>query len=250
MIKRSIFIISILIPHLLFISSNGCSVQSTTNEEIIYSPIFKYIPPENSSTGSAKVTFAIVGASYADNVKWTQEWPFPDFSERIALDFQQILSARGFTVRGPFKSYDEMAFPDKKGSDLVLEPKLEVKFEKVTTLKDKNIHLLFSTLDSYTLSGKGMISGRVTLSLLESLSKERMWFKSIELPPVNFDWISNKEYKDPNAYVENRDISKPLGQALENIYKQIMETSWKYIDPEEMRIVKKQAEEVKAKKVY
>ena len=239
-----------LIIFSLLLLYQGCSMKSTTKEESTYIPVFQFTPPTNATAGSAEVTFAIVGASYAENTKWTEEWPFPDFSDRMALDFQQILSARGFTVRGPFKSFDEMTYPDKKGSDLVLEPKLDVKFEKKTTKEDKNVNILLSSLDSYTLSGEGTITGRVTISLLESLSKERMWFKSIELSPISFVWTSSKEYKYPGSPVENRDISKPLGQALEKIYKQIMETSWKYLDPEEMKIVKKQAEEIKAKKVY
>ncbi len=240
----------VLLIFSLLMFFQGCSMKSTVKEEATYNPSFQFTPPNNSTPGSAEVTFAIVGASFTDKEPWTQEWPLPVFSERMSLDFQQILSARGYTVRGPFKLYDEMAFPDKKGSDLVLEPSLDVQLEKTTTDHSTNINLLSSSKDTYNLSGEGILSGRVTLALLESLSKERMWFKSIELTPVSFKWESNKDYKSPNAYIENRDISKPLGQALENIYKQIMEASWKYLDPEEMKIVKRQAEEIKAKKVY
>jgi hypothetical protein len=245
---RALLINLFIITSLVY---QGCSGSTTVKEETTYTPSFKFTPSSNATPGSAEVTFAIVGASYSDKEPWTQEWPFPDFSDRMSLDFQEILSARGFTVRGPYKIYDEMTFPDKKGSDLVLEPNLKIEFNGTTNAK-KNFNILGGP-DTYSLNGTMTISGRVTLSLLESLSKERMWFKSIELSPISFNWESDKDYTTPNpGYIDNREpgVSKPLGLALESFYKQIMETSWKYLDPEEMKIVKKQSEEIRAKKVY
>ncbi|MBI3365991.1 MAG: hypothetical protein HY033_13940 [Ignavibacteriae bacterium] len=228
----------------------SCAPKATTNEDKSYVPSFHYTPTSNAVAASAEVTFAVVNASYSENQPWTSMWPFTDFSKNMGLDFQQILSSRGFTVKGPFGAYDEMTFPDKKGSDLVLQPTLDVRLDITDTKYKENVKILGS--NTYTLVGQAAIGGRVTLSLMESLSKERMWFKSIDIPREMISWEGEKEYSAPPSQADLSDpgIVKPLGPKLEAIYTKVMEAAWKYLDPEEMKLVKKQAEEIKKKKVY
>ncbi|MBI1805662.1 MAG: hypothetical protein HYR76_01270 [Ignavibacteria bacterium] len=227
----------------------GCAPKATKSEQA-YVPSFHFTPTANAPVASAEVTFAVVNASYSENQPWTTVWPFTDFSKNMGLDFQQILSARGFTVKGPFGSYDELTFPDKKGSDLVLQPTLDVRLDIVNPEARKHVGILGP--DSYTLNGQAAIGGRITLALTESLSKERMWFKSIDIPREVVSWEGEKEYPAPPNGVDPNDagITKVLGPKLEAIYTKVMQAAWNYLDPEEMKLVKKQAEEIKKKKVY
>lgn len=229
---------------------HGCTPKAATKEEAAYTPTFDYSPPTSATPASANVTFALVNATYSENQPWANQWPFTDFSKNMALDFQELLAARGFTVKGPFGSYDELAFPDKKGSDLVLQPALEVRFEVVNPKSKKHVGLLGP--DTYSLQGDASVGGRVTLSMMESLSKERMWFKSIELPRNTVRWEGSKRYEAQPAGVDFSDpaISNSVGKVMETYYRTVMEAAWKYLDPEEMKLVKKQADEIKAKKVY
>lgn len=228
----------------------GCAPKATKNEETAYVPSFHFTPASSAAAGSADVTFALVNASYSENKPWTSVWPFTDFSKNMSLDFQQLLSARGFTVRGPFGSYDEMTFPDKKGSDLVLQPTLEVSLDIIEPKYKEHINILGS--NTYSLVGQAAIGGRITLSLMESLSKERMWFKSIDVPREVVSWEGEKEYNAPpnGADLSDPGIIKPLGPKLERLYAKIMQNAWSYLDPEEMKLIKKQAEEIKKKKIY
>jgi hypothetical protein len=229
----------------------------------IYLPTFDYTPPSAASPGTAEVTFALVNAKYSEDQPWIKYSPFTEFSKNLNLDFQEALSARGFTVRGPFKTYDDMTFPDKKGSDLVLQPILEVHVKK-----DLYYEKIFLRA-SYKLKGSVTIGGRVTLSLTESLSNERMWFKSIELTDVRVPIVGQTVYPGntlgltrPEEYTEvvnatntninwsDPDIVNALGKPLEETYSKLMQMAWDYLDPEEMALVKKQAEEIKKKKVY
>jgi hypothetical protein len=234
----------------------GCAIQTATKKEepAYVPPSFSFTPPSTAPAGSADVTFAIVNASYSENQPWTGEWPFTDVSKNMSLDFQQIVSARGFSVRGPFASYDEMTFPDKKGSDLVLQPTLEIRLD-IRNVRYNEIRpplLSLQTRSTYSLRGNAVISGRVTLSLMESLSKERMWFKSVELAQTAIPIEGEKAYWTPPGGVDLSDpgIAKPLGKTMEALYAKVMQAAWNYLDPGEMRLVKKQAEEVKKKKVY
>lgn len=228
----------------------GCSTGAIQKQESEYVPSFDFTPPSTAPAGSADVTFAIVNASYSETQGWTQVYPFTEVSRNMGLDFQEIVSARGYTVRGPLNTYDEMAFPDKKGSDLVLEPRLEIRLEIINPKNHRHVQIIGN--DEYSMSSEAALSGRVTLSLNESLSRERMWFKSVELSRVVVPWQGEKRYTGPLNQVDISDpgITKPLAKPMEDFYKKVMEAAWKYLDPEEMRIVKKQAEDIKKKKVY
>jgi hypothetical protein len=242
--------LKILVLLLVLIGLVGCATTGGKKEKEAYVPSFDYTPPSSAEPGSANVTFAIVNPDYSEDEAWTRNWPFNTFVKNLNLDFQEVLNARGFNVRGPYGSYDEMTFPDKKGSDLVLQPQLDVRLEILNPRTEKNIKILSN--DTYVMKGDVAVSGRVTLSLTESLSNERMWFKSIELPQTVVNWKGEKEYLQPPPGIDLSDqgITNALGKTMEDFYKKVMQTAWDYLHPEEMAIVKKQAEEIKAKKVY
>jgi hypothetical protein len=218
-------------------------------------PIFDYTPPTNAVPNSGKVTFAIVNAHYSHEEPWTTVWPFDVFSSNLGMDFQEILAAKGFTVRGPFDSYDEMTYPDKKNSDLVLQPDIDVRVN-MTNPRLTSVLLLGNRLQADIV-----VSGRVTLSLRESLTGERMWYKSIELPasaPITCDteriYPSGEQVPrseaEPQVLLGDRGFAKPLGPIMERYYKTVMEATWKYLDPEEMAMVKKQAGPLRENKRY
>jgi hypothetical protein len=234
----------------LIICLIGCAPQSATKEVTAPPPTFAWTPPTTATPTSAGVTFAIVGASYSESQPWAGLWPFTDFSKNMALDFQQLVAARGFTVKGPFVSYDELAYSDKKGSDLVLQPTLDVRVSLNNVKNERHIRLIGD--DYYTMEGDATVSGRVTLYMKESLSKEQMWVKSIELPPNSVHWQGSKQFAtpQPGADFSDASVTQPLGKIMETYYHNVMETAWKYLDPEEMKGIKKQADEIKAKKVY
>lgn len=41
-------------------------------------------------------------------------------------DFEKLLTAKGFTIRGPFRSRDEMVYNDKRNSDFVLQVEIDL----------------------------------------------------------------------------------------------------------------------------
>ncbi len=234
---------------------NGCRPPQTKREVKPYvPPNFDFTPPSNAPVGSADITLAIVNASYSEEKDWTRVWPFTDISRNMARDFVEIVNARGFTVRGPFVSYDEMIFPDKQGSDLVLQPWVEMtlEFRNVTVKEELPPLLSLQTRSKYSLKGEAVIGGRVTLSLLESLSKERMWSKSIEIPSGLIPWEAEKQYwvRPTQIDLSDNGVARPIGITMEALYAKIMRTAWDYLHPEELKMVKKQAQEIKKKKVY
>lgn len=111
-------------------------------------PTFDYTPAANAEPMSANITFAVVGSSFETPVPL-----FERFSSNMARDFAEILTARGYTIRGPFQTYDEMTFPDKENSNLVLSA--EVDFTPDTSgLELVEIPSLVGTIDAILGSGR------------------------------------------------------------------------------------------------
>lgn len=223
----------------------GCGTSGVQR----YSPVFDYSPPVEAKPGSADVTFAVVGAVGSDLIPTLQQ-----FGQNMAQDFYEILTAHGYTVRGPFRTYDDMTFPDKKGSDLVLIPDLQIigNSSGIRWSQSFGVALLGGT--AFTGEGSLVVSGRVNLVVAESLSREKMWTKSVDIPPITIVVEETAMYSNSNVpldvLMKEDGIYNDVAKALEAQYKTILARAYQYLDPEEMRIVKKQAQEIRSKKVY
>lgn len=228
---------------LLFV---GCATTKPAQQ--VYQPAFQFTPPATAAPGSAGVAFAVINARFSKDEGWTKEQPFVTFSRNLSADFQEILNARGYTVRGPFGSADEMTFPDKKGSDLALQPTLELTVASVSRGVEEKVNLL--SANSYIATFDVTVDGRVTLAVTEPLSGERMWFKSVVVPSTTVQYAVPVASQTPAGVAIDLSTNPDLGRALDQAYLNIMDAAWKYLDPGEMALVKKQGDEIRAKKVY
>lgn len=114
--------------------SIGCAPITQPPRETI---TFDYVPTTEAPPGSADVTFAVVGAKFiAPTFQQTgslQALPsaapppplFEGLVSNMTKDFSEVLTARGFTVKGVYRTLDEMIYPDKEGSDLILTARIE-----------------------------------------------------------------------------------------------------------------------------
>ena len=81
---------------------------------------FDYDPIPDAAPGSANATFAIVNTQFEGPVPL-----FSTFASNMEKDFAEILTAHGFSVRGPFISYDNMTYSDREQSDLTLTAEVD-----------------------------------------------------------------------------------------------------------------------------
>jgi hypothetical protein len=236
----------IWLPTTALLLLSGCA--STGNQR--YTPIFDYSPPHEAKPAAANVTFAVVGGSYPQMISLFQQ-----FSQNMSQDFFEILTARGYTVRGPFRTYDDITFPDKKGSDLILIPELQINGDASSLKWDQSLGVALLGQRGYTGEGVLTFTGRLNLVVAESLSREKMWTKSVELPPLTVRVEETRMYSSDNVPIQQLLESEPaiyngVAKALETQYKSILDKAHQYLDPDEMQIVKKQAQEIRNKKVY
>ena len=236
--------------------SIGCMVQQPKPVIETYTPTYDYTPPEKASPRSAGITFAVVGSEFSGpSIRLFQQ-----FSGNLPADFQEMLIARGFTVRGPFASWDEITYPDKKQSDLILMPRIS--FSINTSSLHFNEDTSFETIllapkgvSYYKVNGNIVISGRLDLVVSESLSNEKMWTKSVSLPTVTVPVQGKYTYDSKNVPLQallghEPGLQQQLARKLEETYKETLSKTWGYLDPKEMQGVKKQSLEIRERKVY
>ncbi len=129
------------------------------------------------------------------------------------------------------------------------------------------IELSVLTEDVYDITDiKVIVTGRIILELGEITTRELMWIKSIPFTKFGFPYVLKEiTWEDRNTYryVNDKTIKKPVeslkfgtvnmndfAKGLEKQYPDLMATIYKLIDPEEMRIIKKQCQELKSKRGY
>lgn len=236
----------ILAVTFLSVISFGCATAISSQQEAVkqeadspYVANFDYTPSSQVAPGSGGVTFAVGKVSYKSDSKtlWFTSPQFENLDKAIKQDLSELLTAKGFSVRGPFNSYDLIPYSDKKAIDLFLIATLELS----TTYKDLKTEYKTRDFNTFKVStGNVEVSGKITLELREPVSGELMWIKDVPFTNFKFPFrhsLSMNNYDD-------------MAKGIEQQYPEIMANIAKLIDVEEIRIIKKQCQELKSKKGY
>ena len=170
----------------------GCAKLPPVIRETI---VFDYTPTKETTPGSANVTFAVVGTQIGTHFGGNASPLFRDFAGSMTNDFMEVLTAQGFGVRGPFSTYDEILFPDKQASDLILTAKFEINPD----MSNVPLEVTYYSSNRYAPpAGRFylnmpvreakpnqvvIIKGNINLTISESLTNEKIWTKSIPITP-------------------------------------------------------------------
>lgn len=185
------------------------------------------------------------------------------FKNALREDFLELVTCRGLTTRGPFANFDAMVFPDRDGSNLLLEPVIESTMGLVAVTRVARCKgflgkaacsmdaVAGSTPTSYTINGTIQLGGRITLTLREPLSNTRMWTKSIEMPSDRVSFTGETVHSSlsgatPDVWAD-RGVQTVLVPALEAAYAAVLRASDGYLNPRELQLVAGQAADVKRK---
>ncbi len=81
------------------------STQDTTTAPVQRVPAkFDFSPPSRAQAGATGITIAIVKPTYVGQNPEYLAPPFNEMASSMGNDFEELLTAKGFTVRGPFGS--------------------------------------------------------------------------------------------------------------------------------------------------
>jgi hypothetical protein len=175
----------------------------------------------------------------------------------VSATFNELMIAKGFNTKGPFASLNDMTFPDKKGSDLLLYPEFDFEVE----LAIKNLHTVPPTFGSTLLAGLAgaqqdvracditvSVGGNMVLIAQEPLSGERMWVKRLDVTQPTQVVGDQQGAICQGRFTEG--ILNVWRKAHETVFQTSMTAFDNYVNGEEFQMLKKQSLELRARKTY
>ncbi len=221
---------------------------------------YAYTPPAHASVGANDLRILLIAPHYNEKFKYADYRIFNDFSKFMVSDINESLTSKGYIVRGPFENYEGALYTDKFESDLLLNVQLDF------DLNDQNINWSGNEIlvsgkkqtavyrTDYKMSGFFTLSGKVTLSLSEPITKEKIWVKNVQLKQRKINIVSTRDYKtlrDYSAPFEAEpNFANPFIPAMQDYYKEVMDITWANLDPNELASLKKYVKEIREKKKY
>jgi hypothetical protein len=226
------------------------AIKQTANNSVQrVPPKFDFSPISRAEAGAAGLTIALVNPSYVQvNASENLISPYSDMATKMAQDFQELLTAKGFTIRGPFGSRDEMTFSDKTNSNIAFSVSIDLQREYNRKYNEKaSFGALISKQLSNSYKMKGEIVFRPTLVITAYSPQygELLWKKNITLKPAIFNYTGTKSYDDVPEWAtelkEDNTVYNLVSEELDKIYKESMALAWQQIDVAEMKTVAEQA---------
>lgn len=217
---------------------------------------FDYQPPVEGYAKSNSISFILMNPKYAQDEDDTNQEPFVTFAKNMSKDFEEMLTQRGYTYKGPYDTYDELVYAEKKSTDFILEVEIDFSWQGAKdALYSKNKSTYnYSTKQTTTTTywgfdGNVSLGGKLNLTLTEPQTKTKLWVKSIPMPDQNFLLKSEKMYTAPNGKlnIPYSDVGmfNSVVPPMEAIYDKALQLAWNHLDPEELKIKQKEAEEIR-----
>lgn len=243
---------------LLLLCSCTVSKQAATPIEAKQTFTFDYTLKETNKPGAASMVLAFMRPYYAASFSLWRNELFQSFGKGLSSDIEELIIAKGFTLKGPYQGYDEMVFEDKKNTDMVITIEINPQFTAAEGKWTAHEHLnLLSTAPSYntySYAGKVSLVGKINLSGVEPLTNEKIWSKSVLIPNVeNIDIITSGTYTTPvnsQELMEDPTVYNAVGKALQAQYTGIMDKVAAHFSVEEFKTLKSQIKELKSKKGF
>ncbi len=235
---------------LLLLTSCGMTAPTTTKREV---KNFDWTPPTTASAKSADLSIILLNPSYVDGFEDSKEEIFKKFAKNMSADFEEALVAKGYSLRGPYDTYDEIVFSDKSETDLMLDVKIDFNYEFENGAFKKTASLgaamLGATAYKYYINGDLYLGGKINLVIYESMTKEKLWVKSIKLSDKTVTMRTGK-HNSVKELIGDPGYLNPISVALDEYYQQALKTAWNHLDPRELNALKIQVRELRAKKGY
>ncbi|NVK64170.1 MAG: hypothetical protein HWE22_06255 [Flavobacteriales bacterium] len=252
--------ITLLLFSTLTILLASCFPSSliTTPEPVIAKIIeYDFVPPSKAEE-KTDLSLIILNPEYAKGFEYEKQSMFVNFIDNMGVDFEEMLIAKGYSLRGPFDTYDEIVYADKSETDLMLKIEIDFSYEwAYDAIKDKPLYGYKGSLSGYSFQRDGNLSigGKINLTIKESLTQEKLWVKSIKLDKKNVGIhtaryrVQNKQ-EGMNAIASDPQYVTVMYEALDSYYQKALKTAWNHLEPAELEPLKTQVKDLRSKKGY
>ncbi len=234
----------------------GCSStkKSTSSVTQRIPAKFDYSPPSREQVGSANLTIALIKPRFVDKNGTQPQYltpPFNDMAISMGNDFEELLSAKGFTMRGPFGSRDEMVYNDKLNSSFALEINIDLNSSQYNRKYKYSPGMGVIISAGYKMSGDVILGGDLIITASSPQYGEKIWKKNITLEKLIFSYEGSLKWgNEPSLEDElKRDnvVYNAFAKELEKYYQTAMKLAWQQIEVAEMKNVSEQAKKADKK---
>jgi hypothetical protein len=232
----------LLISSIVAVALAGCAVQP---QQAPVATSFTFVPPATTATKNS-VSLAIVypeKKGYLTSTRQDMASVFVSFLDSAKADIEKVMTAKGFTSAGIYSSLDEMTFPQKERSSLVLKPEISVEW---------NIQR-----GGLGAPSQATMSGYVRFYFIEPMTKEKIEVKGFDLPPISrtvqvgpVRRADGKFETNANGQIVS-DISRNSAvDLLNSFYASAFEKIWAQLDAREIVMMKTHADKLKSRSSY
>ena len=173
----------------------------------------------------------------------------------LETSIQTILLKKGFKLQGPYATFDDITYQDKKKMYLAVIPQVNLDIKKV--VNEKRCDIVY-----YTEKGTIYFGGDIIVTLEEPLTRQIFMKKRINLSDVNIaepyiiqykvgqcpPYINTSSVKIPKYLVNN--VDKAMTDGINKFYKYAVNKINKYLDREEILSYQKGVEQLKKLKRF
>lgn len=215
---------------------------------------FDYTPRQSAKPGSVDMVQAFIQPYYATEFTSGGTELFKNFRQALGNDIEELIIAKGFSMKGPYTAFDEMVFEDKKRTDIAIQIEIVPTFTAVEGNWQSHNTLLGAAFTTYTYTGKASLIGKINLTGTEPLTNEKIWSKSVSIPNVeNIAIATTTKYNRPllgDEILQDPGIYNAIGKALQLQYAGILTKIESHFNAEEFGALKNQIKELKSKKGF
>lgn len=145
-----------------------------------------------------------------------------EFLESATRDAGLAVMAKGFETAGLFKSVGDMTFDEKRKATVALIGRFSIVIDKDITRKPTFLS---------PVEGVAKVSGEAMFFLIEPLSGEKLWSKSIRSAGQRAKFSVREEQNFSMQTLTRDDRPEAVGKALQGLYKEILGALSSGIDP-------------------
>lgn len=234
---------------ILFLTVTSFSLQAQKKSKGVgeverYNPNFSYSPDQRENVANTGLTIALLKPVFIDEEINKAGTPWDEFSKAMANDVEELLTAKGYKVRGPFNSLDEMVFSDKQNCDFVIQISIDLNIRFERKWKTKYNILLKSTTYQVEKADVTMNSS-IILTALACFTSEKLWKKNLDISQKSFTYTGTMKWDSTPSFAtelkQEINLWNPTCKNLEGTYKGAFDILWKQFDRNEMADIAKEA---------
>lgn len=170
----------------------------------------------------------------------------------LTAESQKIILSKGFTITDTFPSLNAMTFTQKRNTSALFYPEITIDIEEKSQLEILQA-LMFQSQD---IKGRLQINAKVNIIMLEPLSGEKIWVKSI--PVAGFDEsVAYKPYQYAGAELNGiavpqdlEPIAAKIDSMIATISQEVLEATSKYVEKQEFEFLNADIVRLKGIKRY